>query len=72
MAYLIPKETIHFWTGKFRDRDPDELPDYFVLSACGQDQPRFEPLSDWLNRQVAHRNRHVIHHQSPETGLESG
>ena len=72
MAYLLPKETIQFWTGQFHDKPPDDLPDYFVFSNCGYREWRFEPLQQWLNRQAIHKKRTVIPKKSPVSGSDTG
>jgi len=72
MAYLLPKETIQFWTGQFNDEAPEDFPDYFVFSNCGQHKWRFEPLQEWLQRQAIHRRGAVIHKKSPVSGSDTG
>ena len=72
MAYLLPKETIQFWTGQFHDTRLEDLPDYFVFSNCGYPQWRFEPLQEWLNRQAIHKKRTLIHKESPISDSDTG
>jgi hypothetical protein len=72
MAYLIPKQTIHFWTGQFSNLDPKKLPDYFVFFHPGNHRWRFESLQDWLHRHNVPRKGRVVPNVSPDSGPDTG